>query len=230
MIISHEHRFIFIKTGKTAGTSVECGLSAFCGPDDVITPISAADEHMRLGRGPQNWNVSVNPAWKDALRRLGLFKGRQHKGVFYNHMPAREVRARVGEDVWRRYFKFTVERNPWDRQVSIYYWRNRKEGSPSLPFREFMRNERLARGNNFYMYSIEGAVAVDYVCRYENLREEVQKALSMASVRGELTLPRAKGGVRKAEKRHYRDYYDDETRETVARWYADEIRTLGYEF
>ena len=47
VIISHRHRFIFIKTGKTAGTSVEIALSKFCGPEDVITPISPEDEATR---------------------------------------------------------------------------------------------------------------------------------------------------------------------------------------
>ena len=39
MIISHARSFIFIKTRKTAGTSVEVYLSQHCGPEDVITPI-----------------------------------------------------------------------------------------------------------------------------------------------------------------------------------------------
>jgi hypothetical protein len=30
MIVSHEHKFIFLKTKKTAGTSIELALSALC--------------------------------------------------------------------------------------------------------------------------------------------------------------------------------------------------------
>ena len=44
VIASHQHRFIFLKTRKTAGTSVEIALSKVCGPDDVITEISPEDE------------------------------------------------------------------------------------------------------------------------------------------------------------------------------------------
>ena len=44
MIVSHRHRFIFIKTRKTAGTSIEIALSAHCGPDDIMSPISKEDE------------------------------------------------------------------------------------------------------------------------------------------------------------------------------------------
>jgi len=41
MIISHAHRFVFIKTRKTAGTSLEIARSRYCGARDVITAIDA---------------------------------------------------------------------------------------------------------------------------------------------------------------------------------------------
>jgi hypothetical protein len=50
LIISHRHRFIFLKTRKTAGTSVEIALSRFCGPDDVIRR-SPGDEALRRELG-----------------------------------------------------------------------------------------------------------------------------------------------------------------------------------
>ena len=57
MIISHKYKFIFLKTTKTAGTSVEISLSRFCGDDDIITPIDFADEAIRqlFGKKPQNY-------------------------------------------------------------------------------------------------------------------------------------------------------------------------------
>jgi hypothetical protein len=56
MIVSHEHKFIFLKTKKTAGTSIELALNALCGPDDVITPLTTIDEALREGkRGARNW-------------------------------------------------------------------------------------------------------------------------------------------------------------------------------
>ena len=37
MIISHKHKFIFLKTIKTAGTSIQAALEEHCGKDDIIT-------------------------------------------------------------------------------------------------------------------------------------------------------------------------------------------------
>jgi hypothetical protein len=49
MIVSHEHKFIFLKTKKTAGTSIELALSELCGTDDVIAPLTEIDEARRAG-------------------------------------------------------------------------------------------------------------------------------------------------------------------------------------
>lgn len=37
MIVSHRHRFVFVKTRKTAGSSIEAALFPFLGPDDICT-------------------------------------------------------------------------------------------------------------------------------------------------------------------------------------------------
>lgn len=71
MIVSHRHRFIFIKTQKVAGTSVEIALSKFLGPDDVVTPIlDPADEALRrrLGVcGPQNYKATGRELLREGM-------------------------------------------------------------------------------------------------------------------------------------------------------------------
>ena len=86
---------------------------------------------------------------------------------FYEHMPASRVRGYVGDEVWRSYFKFAFDRNPWDRQVSWYLYKTKtKLARPS--FESFMADRARAFVSNYAIYTINGALAVDYVGHYEN--------------------------------------------------------------
>ena len=230
MIVSHEYKFIFLKTKKTAGTSIELALSALCGERDVITPLTEIDEALRAGgRGAQNWRLhgwwgSPRPFF---ARRFLKFTAEDYG--FYNHMPAEQARAALNDDAaWRSYFKFAFDRNPWDRQVSFYHHRYRREAEPP-PFARFIKGDARARINNYEIYSIGGDVAVDFVGRYEKLEEDLKHALGQVGLDLDRPLPRAKTTFRKSAK-PYRDYYDSDTREIVGDWYAREIKLLDYAF
>jgi hypothetical protein len=230
MIVSHAHKFIFLKTKKTAGTSIELALTKLCGGDDIITPLTEIDEAKRAGgRGEQNWRLhswwdSPRPIWK---RRLFKFTAEDYG--FYNHMPAEAAKALLNDDtVWNSYFKFAFDRNPWDRQVSFYHHRYRREATPPL-FAEFIHKDRRARINNYEIYSIDGNVAVDFVGRFETLEADLRHALSQVGLTLDEQLPRAKTTSRKSDA-PYRSYYDSDTRDIVGNWYAREIKLLDYAF
>jgi hypothetical protein len=228
MIISHEHKFIFLKTRKTAGTSVEIALSRFCGEKDVITPISSADEGTReklRHRGPQNFHVdSIEFAPKD-WRHLFL---KRKKARYYNHIPAEEVRSLIGTKVWNEYFKFCFERNPWDKAISLYFWRTRgREPRPTLL--EFLRSVNETRLSNFGIYGIDGDLAVDHAGLYEDLDSELERIAALLKLPEEIKLPRAKGTSRE-DKRPYRDIIGQEERSIIERVCAREIAHFGYSF
>src|SRR5262245_66480011 len=98
MIVSHAHKFIFLKTKKTAGTSIELALSELCGPDDVITPLAEVDEAQRDGkRSAQNWRLhgwwgSPRPLWE---RRRFKFTAEDYG--LYNQMPATKARCHLDD-------------------------------------------------------------------------------------------------------------------------------------
>jgi Sulfotransferase family len=216
VIVSHQHRFVFVKTRKTAGTSVEIALSRICGPEDVITRISPDDEVLRAaagGRGPQNSDAPPLP------RRA------------YNHMPAAMVRKAVGEQTWGDYFRFAVERNPWDTVVSLYFWkfRERPGARQAPPFGEFVLEQSVEKlAANQRIYRIRGEIAVDRVLRYERLDEELGEVWRHLGLPGSPELPRAKGSAR--PRRDYRELYDDQSKARVAELFAASIRDFGYEF
>jgi hypothetical protein len=229
MIISHAHKFIFLKTTKTAGTSIEIALSEYCGPQDIITPISPEDEKTRavLGyRGPQNFILPF-AAYSFSDMVYFLVKGKKRR--YFNHVSAKLAKRFIGDGIWQTYFKFCFARNPWDRAVSQFYWR-RAEGAPHT-FAEFIdsRNLRSLRKKGFGLYTIDGDVAVDRVCLFENMAEELAYLGKHLNLPGKLTLPRTKVASRK-NKEHYRTLFKPDERDKVADLFADEISLLKYDF
>src|SRR5262245_520719 len=144
MIISHEHKFIFIKTKKTAGTAIEAALSELCGPLDVITPYREESEADRKGQPPQNYRIEHPLKPKRALWQtlLGRPERYYHPGVgFCERIPAWRVRDYVDGDVWRSYFKLAFDRNPWDRPVSCYLYKTKSKRARPC-FERFMQDRR----------------------------------------------------------------------------------------
>ncbi|MBB4301566.1 hypothetical protein GGD81_000583 [Rhodobium orientis] len=230
MILSHEHRFIYIKTYKTASTSIEAALSEVCGPDDVITPASKALMKVRKDERAQNWRLDHPLVPKRPLvkRLLGRPERAYHPSVgFYEHMPAWRVRAYVGEAIWNSYYKFSFERNPWDRQVSWYYYKTKsREARPS--FEDFLRNPKRSYVENFDLYSIDDTIALDFVGRYEILAEDFAAVLDAIGLSGRVSLPVS--NVSGAREDDYRSYYTEHTRTMVGGWYRREIEAFGYLF
>ncbi|TNE59616.1 MAG: hypothetical protein EP340_02125 [Alphaproteobacteria bacterium] len=230
MIISHKHKFIFIKTAKTAGTSIELALAQICGEEDVITPFSAKSEKERTGRPPQNLELDhparpKRPLWRQLLGRP---ERPWHPSVgYYSHMPAWRVRTYVGEEIWNAYFTFAFERNPWDRQVSHYHYKV-KNKDPKPDFASYLGRKKRAFVDNFDLYSVDGEIIVDFVGRYENLVEDFDRAMARIGLEGQVFLPEANKTRDRAK--DYRSYFTPETRDKVAKWYGPEIAAFGYSF
>jgi hypothetical protein len=228
MIVNHRYRFIFLKTKKTAGTSTEIALSRYCDANDILSRIGGRDEPKRTALGYQGPANNVEPAGTSLLDRIRQWRhGPEER--FWNHMPASELRDKVGEQTWNSYFKFCFERNPWDRVVSAYYWENRSKSR--LPdFYGFM-DELEHRGllSNWDDYTIDGKIAVDRVYLYEDLQAGLEDLGGRLGFPEPLTLPDAKRGVRR-DTRPYRDVYGEREREFVARACAREIREFAYQF
>jgi hypothetical protein len=229
MIISHEHKFIFIKTAKTAGTSIEVFLSQQCGPEDIVTPIAPPVE----GHQPRNYEQPVNLMSELLQRPEGLrvalqnvFKGRKK---FYNHMPAWLIQRRVPAHVWNCYFKFCVERNPWDKVLSHYHMTASRAGG-SLSLEQYLSRGRFPI--NYFRYTDRSGarVIVDRVLRYENLINDLAEVFSQLNVRFEGSLgSRAKSEYR-TDYTPYQSVFNEKQRKIVEDAFAKEIELHGYRF
>ena len=229
MILSHKHKFIFIKTEKTAGTSLEIALSEYCGEDDIITLITPNDERKRkeLGyRGAQNYFKPYKLYSKMDWGRLFL-KGKRTK--LYNHMPASEVKELVTEEVWNSYYKFSFDRNPWDKMISWYFWKKRKFDFDTVD--KFIESGMGGTVKGFELYTIGSVVAVDDVFKYEELDNALATITEKLSFDKPLQMPNymAKGGARK-EKAPYSELLSSEAATAIETIAAREIRLLGYTY
>jgi hypothetical protein len=164
MIISHKYKFIFIKTKKTAGTSIEIALSKYCGSEDIISTLGPDIEsekiRQELGyRGPQNYRIPLAKYKPYDLLRLARYRQPMQ---FNSHAGANYISKYIDRDIWDSYFKFCFERNPWEKVISLYHFMNRhKDNPPPLP--EFIQSSQLKDVMCFHLYSNMADILVDRV-------------------------------------------------------------------
>lgn len=176
MILLREPGLLFLKPHKVAGTSFEIALSAFAGPDDIITPLGRRgreDEAVRRAAGfpgPRNyrWPLHRLPflpreEWQIARRQ------RHWPGRFRSHLTAQTARARLGEDVWGRVAKISIVRNPFETAVSAYFWQRRRGES----FTDFWQRNESRIGRNSYSYRIGEDDIIDFYLRFEAFDEDL---------------------------------------------------------
>jgi hypothetical protein len=228
MIICHQHKFIFLKTRKTAGTSIETALANYCDDGDVITALSDEDEAARSDSGvrsAQNLKVPISKYGPSEVVRL--LKGERTR--FYNHIPATDIARFVPDLTWREYFVFCVERNPFDRAISQYHWKNRKISGAPPPMAEFFTNLSTLSMSNWSLYTSNDRVIVDKVIRYEHLESELKTVGQQLGITIDVSNIHAKAWTRK-DRRNYWEVIDEESREIIERRCAKEIAHFGYQW
>lgn len=218
MIISHKYQFIFLRTEKTAGTSLTHALEAFLDDGDLAADLTRP-----------NW-ARFSPIHHGALKRnLPTLFGP------HVHATAKQARAIAGDDIFNRYFKFAVERNPWDRQASLYFQRYAKRDRNREPdfsrdlSNPLFRASEYVRLNNWSIYAINNRVVADLVIPYDRLEAGLTDLAERLSLPGPIKMGRDRSGFRD-DSGDYRRHYTEQTRDLVARWYAREIKAFGFTF
>ncbi len=235
MIVSHARRFIFVKTSKTAGSSIELLLSKFCGPDDIVTPgLEAKNEQFAEfseSRRPRNleipWHRAVLlslPPYVRAKKHL------QFRRTYYDHMPAFRIKRTLPASIWDTYYKFSIVRNPYDRAVSQYFWIHRGDRAYTKEaINDFVLTAHPHLFSNWYMYASRGRVLLDYFIRYENLGPGLDTALAAIGVHDAAALPRAKSEHR-PQNVPYRDMIGPAARNRIEKIARPELQYFAYEW
>lgn len=240
MIICNQYEFIFLKTRKTAGSSIEIALSRFCGPGDIVTRDTEEDEKLRREEGGFGPHGHFKSLWQYTPRELWKrLKYGQMATRFRNHAGAEIARSLVSEEFWARSYKFTAERNPWSKAVSRYYWqlrrwnyRPRKSAFPPFDdYLEYLEQEKPHWLSCWSIYTIDGAVVVDDFIFHEDLAGSLERIARRIGTPSPIQLPARRAKQRQqASDPDYRPHFTDRSREIVARVCHREIAAFGYRF
>lgn len=255
MVISHKHKFIFIKTTKVGGTSLELLLDGLCGPEDVFTP----HWHPVEGYTPRNHSGWFNPfpellkLWRHESElpkeyRAWVSKMFWAREKYHESLPAWQLRCRLPDRIWKGYYKFTIERNPWDKAISRYYhskgvyepkygrelsmdsWLDYFEKRISQPAVTKAWGSEAPYNYTRYVDPWTDEVLVDKICRYETLEQDLKEVFAHVGLRWPGAVPRvAKTGYR-TDRRPYQEVLTDQQRDRIAIACAKEIALLGYRF
>jgi hypothetical protein len=216
MLISRSLRFIYLKTRKTGGTSVEIYLEPYC-----VDPASHAEVHNRA----------------EAVSEWGIVGSRgSADGTWFNHMPATRIRELIGDELWDAYYKFCVVRNPFDKVVSQFWFALTPQSRETLEKTDFslVRHAfntwtvQMQFPSDQWVYTIKGVPVVDRFIRFERLQADLGEVCRHLAIPWQSErLGRYKGNYRRRPE-PFSLYYAQESISRVRRTFAWELDHFGY--
>lgn len=185
MILSHAHKYVFVKNYKVAGTSMELFLSRFIGADDIVTPIGEEPEFIPSG--------------------LRHFFGRdqrfQNHDGYFNHVSGDVVRERIGHELWGQFFTFCFEREPVSKLISQYHFHTSDIGDRGDPVAEFLDFAYPDFGSVAFHYIRGGRIMVDKVADFGHMQTEFSEICERLDLPFDGDLGFASKGQYKTQKR-----------------------------
>lgn len=169
VLVCHKHDFIFLKTRKTAGTSIEMALETLCVPpgQEIVEPRPIQfSEYGIVGRRGDDYKLK-------GVRKV------MRPWEWRNHQSAAFVRRMIGKDEWDRRQKITAVRNPFDRMVSYYHFAARLRNDAPTEFNEIRKDFRDfcyagKWSNDRKVVFLKGKFIIDHAIRFEHMADDLK--------------------------------------------------------
>ncbi|MBT8457728.1 MAG: sulfotransferase family 2 domain-containing protein [Rhodobacteraceae bacterium] len=223
VLVCNDPAFIFLKTTKTASTSVEFALQPFCLPpekgDVAATPAIVTSFGIVGARG-------------NNIRRSPSFWKFWQKHAWYNHMPAAAVKENLGAARFDQAAKIATVRNPFDRMVSDFHFFNRDTQYSAETFsqtRDRFRDYVLSESwtDDLHIVAIDGKVVIDHFIRMEHLTDDLMHVAGILGLdKTRLSLPHKKDFKALRKGHSTTEYFDPDTIDVVHRrmaWVFDHV-------
>lgn len=206
MIISPNHKYVFVAVPKTGTHAVRQALRPHMSPGD--------------------------------MEQVGLFVKRQFPiadlaKLGHGHISLEQLRKFMDPAKFAEYFKFAFVRNPFDRFISYCSFITREGNAFKTDPQKVMRRilaeppseHVLFWPQSTFVVDGSGNLLTDYVGRVETMQQ------SFEFIASKIGIPAVQlEKVNATERSAYRDYYDQELIDGVAKLYADDLRLFDYDF
>lgn len=170
MIISFEHKFVFVAIPKTGTQTVR--------------------ELLRPQLGPNDWEQC-------SLLATKRFPVEPLAAIGHGHLSCEQVRPFMVEAIWESFHRFCVVREPFDRFVSyctFFHRRGDRMATDPLATMKRALSAGAARGHGYapqasYVLDEAGALDVDRVLRYERFDDDVRSTLAQLGLDADGPVP-----------------------------------------
>lgn len=206
VLVSHEHKFVFLKTRKTAGTSIEMLLEPLCMPEGHVVIEKTKAYHCEHGIV--------------GSRLLG--KKSAKSSVWRSHMPAHLVYEELSKEQWQHYFRFSCLRNPFDKAISQFFWGRDARSEPTFDSIEDARPEfrNFVLGGGIHsdksVTHRKGKFILNGFLRFERLTVDIERLSEKLNLPiNSIDLVHAKGKTSRLRDVPISAYYDPDTIQSV---------------
>lgn len=162
MIVSHQHKFIFVANPKVASQTIR--------------------HILRVSLAESDWEQ----CGLYEKRRFPI----PHLSVLgHGHLTLTQLKPFLSDDQWNNYYKFMFVREPLDRFLSACFYMNKSlinQPNPEGDLLEMLGSAQTRSHIHFKpqreFVSIDGRIDADFIGRYENLLgdlEEVFKTIGL---------------------------------------------------
>ena len=138
-------------------------------------------------------------------------------------MTAHEVKESFTE--WGSHFKFSFIRNPWDRALSTYLHEFQNLSKTTLSFEDWIE-EKSSRTCRAYWNQSEWITDMDFIGRHETIDQDFSRICKI--IGADLKLEHYINN--RTNHSHSSEYYNGNTRDMVAKWFAKDIEEFSYKF
>ena len=213
MLISKSKKFIYIHVDRTGGTT-----------------FSKAFKEFTLFQ------------WSHRFHQLCLkMFGEIPVLHLLKEQKALELKSKLSSKEFDSYFKFAMIRNPWEWMVSDYCYRQQYSYATNyrliskMSFEEYVKWKLLEnyheidpfhanRGLSSWFTDSDGNVLVDHVGRFENFADEFIFFCEKIGVKKKLP------HLNSSKFNSYQEYYNDETKAMVEKYFKLDIERYNYTF